>query len=117
MSNLPKNILYIDDSNLNEKTIKEYIDNNIDVVIVDSAVTHINDTVTVNGVVYAPIVKKQMDNNIFSLSDNTDNYERKLSNDIDIITEYGLIQLKQSKLSKWERNVVVDTFERNFKRI
>lgn len=43
-------------------------------------------------------------------------YTRKLPQGINIIKEYGLIELKQSKLSKWERDAVVSLFERNFQR-
>ncbi len=44
-------------------------------------------------------------------------YNRELPNDTDIIKEYGLIQKKQSKLSKWERDMVVRIFERNYYRL
>lgn len=43
-------------------------------------------------------------------------YTRSLPQGINIIKEYGLIELKQSKLSKWERDAVVSVFERNFQR-
>lgn len=44
-------------------------------------------------------------------------YTRKLPNNIDIIEEFKLIQKKQSKLSKWERNEVERIFYNNFKLI
>lgn len=43
--------------------------------------------------------------------------QRQLDKDIDIIKEYGLIQLKKSKLSRWERDEVIKIFECNFKQI
>ena len=46
-----------------------------------------------------------------------DSYERKLSNDINIIKEFELIQNKCSKLSKWERDEVVRIFKSKFKEI
>jgi hypothetical protein len=46
-----------------------------------------------------------------------DEYVRKLPEGTDIVKEYGLIQLKQSKLSKWERETVVRIFEANFRRL
>lgn len=46
----------------------------------------------------------------------SNNYERKLPRGTNIIQEYGLIQLKKSKLSKWERNEVEFIFESNFKK-
>ena len=44
-------------------------------------------------------------------------YSRQLPENINIIKEYGLIQNKKSKLSRWEREAVVIIFERNFKPI
>jgi len=44
-------------------------------------------------------------------------YERKLPDGTDIVKEYGLIQNKQSKLSKWERDMVVRIFEKNYYRV
>ncbi len=44
-------------------------------------------------------------------------YERKLPEGTDIVREYGLIQNKHSKLSKWERDMVVRIFERNYYRV
>jgi len=44
-------------------------------------------------------------------------YERKLPEGTDIIKEYGLIKNKQSKLSKWERDMVVRIFEKNYYRV
>ena len=45
------------------------------------------------------------------------NYERKLPEGTDIVKEYGLIQVKQSKLSKWERDMVTFIFEKNYYKI
>lgn len=36
---------------------------------------------------------------------------------VDIVKEYGLIQLKQSKLSRSERNWVERMFEKNYKKV
>ena len=44
-------------------------------------------------------------------------YSRQLPENINIIKEYGLIQNKKSRLSRWEREVVVNIFETNFKPI
>lgn len=44
-------------------------------------------------------------------------YKRRLPEGTDIVKEYGLIQNKQSKLSKWEREKVIRIFEDNFERI
>lgn len=51
------------------------------------------------------------DSNVFGNS-----YQRNLPKGLDIIKEYGLIELKQSKLSKWERERVISIFEKNFER-
>ena len=42
---------------------------------------------------------------------------RELPKGIDIIVEYGLIQKKQSTLSRWEREMVVSIFESKFKKL
>jgi hypothetical protein len=42
-------------------------------------------------------------------------YKRKLPEGTDIIKEYGLIQNKQSTLSRWERDMVTTIFKRNYK--
>lgn len=124
MRDLPNNVLVIDDNNINENTIKDCINNGIDVIIVNNDIVELQNTFILNDVVYTPIVKKQNKYNrntagsskvmddMFSMSDR---YERKLAANTDIIKEYGLIQLKQSKLSKWERNQVIHIFEMNFK--
>lgn len=44
-----------------------------------------------------------------------DSYSRELPLGIDIIKEYGLIQQKKSMLTKWERNKVVNLFERTYR--
>ena len=44
-------------------------------------------------------------------------YIRKLDADINIVDEYGLIQQKKSKLSRWEREAVINIFERNYEKI
>lgn len=41
---------------------------------------------------------------------------RKLPSNIDIIKEFGLIQQKKSKLSKWERDAVVRAFNRVYEK-
>jgi hypothetical protein len=41
-------------------------------------------------------------------------YSRSLPKGINIIKEFGLIELKQSKLSRWERDAVVSVFKRSF---
>lgn len=43
-------------------------------------------------------------------------YNRKLPDGINIVTEYGLIQQKKSRLSKWERDAVEITFKRTYRR-
>lgn len=44
-------------------------------------------------------------------------YARGLSKNIDLIKEYGLIQLKKSSLSSWERKEVTRLFECKFKKV
>lgn len=96
-----------------------------------------NDIFYVNGIKYIPIkresdkekpknifpdklnlidnydfVLRPYDKSIYDLKDNKP--KRSLSGKINIVKEYGLIQLKKSKLSKWERDKVVKVFEENF---
>jgi hypothetical protein len=42
------------------------------------------------------------------------NTPRTLPSHIDIVTEYGLIELKQSKLTKWERDEVIRVFNKTY---
>lgn len=42
-------------------------------------------------------------------------YVRKLRPNIDVVKEFGLIELKQSSLSKWERDEVVRIFNKHYK--
>lgn len=42
-------------------------------------------------------------------------YIRKLRPNIDVVKEFGLIELKQSSLSKWERDEVVRIFNKHYK--
>ena len=44
------------------------------------------------------------------------NYNRPLPN-VDIVEEFGLIEQKKSKLSRWERDQVVRIFNNNYKKI
>ncbi len=89
------------------------------------------ETFEVNGIEYAQVIKEdnrqqsRMPGMMLSLlapamlfsrmTSGGGGYDRKLPRGTDIIKEYGLIQLKQSSLSKWEREAVVIIFERNYK--
>ena len=42
---------------------------------------------------------------------------RRLPDGINVVSEYGLIQNKRSKLSKWEREMVIGIFEANYRRV
>jgi len=44
-------------------------------------------------------------------------YERELPRGTHIVKEYDLIQKKQSKLSKWDRDAVVTIFEERYSRV
>lgn len=47
---------------------------------------------------------------------NGSEYQRKLDSTIDIIKEFGLIELKKSNLSKWDRDEVVRIFNKKYKK-
>ena len=108
------------------------------VVIVDAKQIEHNESFDLNGVKYAPIKTERRKHKHYSsklggilamasmiympyMNDlygyGESRYERKLSVGTDIVKEYGLIQNKQSKLSKWERDMVVRIFERNYYRV
>ena len=91
-----------------------------------------SDWFEVNGVTYEPIKTKPSTNrhstieesmiylpyiNMFGETKSETKSERKLSNKIDIIKEYGLIENKQSKLSKWEREMVVKKFLNTYRKV
>ena len=86
-------------------------------------------TITVNGVEYETIEEKSNNSKAFSKIAQLElmamsmggyygegGYNRKLPDGINIVTEYGLIQLKKSRLSKWERDAVEITFKRTYRR-
>jgi hypothetical protein len=88
-----------------------------------------DDSFEINGIKYAPI-KKEPKNPSNSKSGilrqlveympinygwgGGNNTPRTLPSHIDIVTEYGLIELKQSKLTKWERDEVIRVFNKTY---
>lgn len=96
----------------------------MDVVLVD------NNTFEVNGIKYKPIEREPKSrkgatklNSFMAMAsmlaplasmDFGSSYNRELPKGTDIIKEYGLIQNKKSKLTKWERDRVVSIFEYNY---
>lgn len=42
---------------------------------------------------------------------------RKLPESVDVVEEYGKVQLKQSKLCRWDRDEVVRLFEATYKKV
>lgn len=116
--------------------VQELKNKGIDVLVIDS-IEH-DESFDLNGVKYAPIKTEQRKhkhvssklggimamasmmympymNDLYGYGESR--YERKLQEGTDIIKEYGLIQNKQSKLSKWERDMVVRIFEKNYYRV
>lgn len=77
----------------------------------------------IDGVKYEPIHRKE--NNPYNrhnmdiplLINGDKSYTRKLDAHIDIIKEFGLINKKQSKLSKWERDEVINSFWKLYKKV
>lgn len=122
-----------------ELIAKQAMEKNIDVIVVD---TESDNTFEINGITYEPIhddtkVEKrkfppelmgiqlcgdyiyEYKNHILPFvgyANQTKN-QRKLSENINIIREFELIQIKCSKLSKWERDEVVRIFKLKFKEI
>jgi hypothetical protein len=108
----------------------------IDGVVIDNIEP--DESFDLNGVKYAPIKKEQRKhkhvssklggimamasmiympymNDLYGYGESR--YERKLPDGTDIVKEYGLVQNKQSNLSKWERDMVVKIFEKNYYRV
>lgn len=122
------------------KAVSEALKNRgVDVIIVDEPTLHTHDeSFDLHGVRYAPIKTEQRKhkhvssklggimamasmiylpymNDLYGYGESR--YERKLPEGTDIIKEYGLIKNKQSQLSKWERDMVVRIFEKNYYRV
>lgn len=96
----------------------------------EPVITYVDNSVMVNGVRYVPVEKEtnRMSRKTAAFLGMTagmgidingiiDSHFRQLPKGIDIVKEYGLIQLKKSHLSRWERDAVVGTFERNYKKV
>jgi hypothetical protein len=123
-----------------DKTVAEALKNrDVGVIIVDEPNSNSYDeSFDLNGVKYAPIKTEQIKhkhvssklggimamasmiympymNDLYGYGETR--YERKLPDGTDIVKEYGLIQNKQSKLSKRERDMVVRIFEKNYYRV
>jgi hypothetical protein len=116
--------------------VQELKNKGIDVVVIDNIEP--DESFDLNGVKYAPIKTEQRKhkhvssklggimamasmiympymNDLYAYGESR--YERKLPDGTDIVKVYGLIQKKQSKLSKWERDMVVRIFEKNYYRV
>ena len=84
-------------------------------------------TIEINGKTYEAIERKKSDGSMshvsrmlmaampFMAMEWGTNYRRELPKDINVITEFELIEQKKSKLSRWEREQVVHTFNKHFK--
>lgn len=100
--------------------VQELKNKEIDIIMLDESHSH-DESFELNGVRYEPIKTEQKYNKaigsimipIYEYGESQ--YERKLPEGTDIVKEYGLIQNKQSKLPKWERDVVVKKFEETYK--
>ncbi len=99
----------------------------IDVIVVDEPKPH--NSFEVNGELFVPIEEHKPSRGFSKLAAiasmaamftpdlGYSKYDRELPKGTDIITEYGLIQQKKSKLSKWEREQVVFKFNKHFKKL
>ena len=124
----------IGSGNTGKSAIEAFRQKGIDVIVIDNIEP--DESFDLNGIKYAPIKTEQRKHKhvtpklvglisfasmIYSpcMMDmyGEDKYERKLPDGTDIVKEYGLIQNKISKLSKWERDIVVRIFEKNYYRV
>lgn len=131
---MDKTIGIIGSGDVGKAAIEALKENGINVVVIDSVEQ--DESFDLNGVRYAPIKKERRKHkhvqsklggfmaaaSMIYLPYMMDmygenKYERKLPDGTDVVKEYGLIQKKQSKLSKWERDTVVLIFEKNYYRV
>jgi len=118
--------------------VQELKDKGVDVIVVDVNGIETDGSFILNSIKYAPIKTERRKHKNYSsklggilamtsmmympyMNDlyggGESRYERKLTEGTDIVKEYGLVQNKQSKLSKWERDMVVRIFEKNYYRV
>lgn len=118
---------------LMNQAIEDSINRGDRVIVVDTSDEKVTEypinSFTINGERYVPIEKepKKMSRKtaaflgmtaaMVDLNGIIDSHFRQLPKGVNIIKEYGLIQLKKSTLSSWERNAVVRTFENNYKKV
>ncbi len=109
---------------INNLLIEQLKEKEKNIVIIDNSN---KETIEVNGEIYE-IIEKETESEylkasklavleLFATNSMYSSYSRKLRSDIDIIKEYRLIQLKESELSRWERDRVVSIFESKFKKL
>ena len=133
---MDKKIGIIGSGNAGKAAIEALKEKGIDIVVIDNIEQ--DESFYLNGVKYAPIKTEQRKhkhvssklggimamasmiympymNDLYGYGESR--YERKIPDGTDIVKEYGLIQNKQSKLSKWERDMVVKIFEKNYYRV
>jgi hypothetical protein len=91
-----------------DAVIQEFKNKGIDVFVIDNI--ELGGIMAMASMIYMPYM-----NDLYGSGESR--YERKLLDGTDIVKEYGLIQNKQSKLSKWERDMVVKIFEKNYYRV
>ena len=113
---------------------------NLFVMVDISKQNHVTDYVVVNGQIYIDKIKQVQDAtrkaigskrlsalaaiaasvsypyNMY-MTDNNFSRERKLDRTINIVKEYGLIEQKACKLSKWEREKVTQLFNERYEKI
>lgn len=125
---MEKKILIVDDSEMRGKEIARHMKDNDAVIVVKN---HIKDnSFELNGERYAPIEQQKsgLSKNMMGILSvasmfaplagyGMSNKVRILPRSTNIIEEFKLIQNKESKLSKWERDEVVRIFKRNFKKV
>jgi hypothetical protein len=105
-------IVELPDDNISEALRHIYSEKERGIVIVSQAKKDQPKMIEINGTHYIESFQNdglqilQMAENIWS-----EKKERKLNPSIDIVNEYRLIKNKQSKLSRWERDMVEKTFE------
>jgi len=108
------------------------VNNKVDVIVIDEP--KYDNSFVVNGERYAPIEREEKKHSkglgklatiaamtylpyISNLGSPHSKYDRKLPKGVDLVKEFSLIQNKQSKLSKWERDEVIFQFNKHFKKV
>lgn len=99
--------------------LKALRDKGFDVVSADYKLQkEIDNSFDINGIKYKPKEEVSIsDIRANMMAESLGMYVRRLNNEIDIVKEFGLIQVRKSKLSRWERLAVARRFNSEYEKV